>query len=508
MNLPRTFGEVTAYVHAQDGKNYPGKALVNMELKPGYDRAKQHMLYHMLAINEAHLLMLVEKNIIPREQGKLILNVLEAIDYEAYKESLYTGEYEDLFFAIESELIQKTQGLGGNLHLGRSRNDMCLCLSRMVIRHDMFDLFEELIQLLNTVVRFAEAHAECLYVVHTHTQHAQPSVLGHYFLGVFDMLQRDVKRLKSAYKQINLSPMGAAAVTTSGFPLDRSLVSELIGCDDFVYNAYDAIGNSDFFTETAAAIGIAALNLGRVVTDLTLWATEELHMIKVADGYISTSSIMPQKRNPIALEHLRSSLSLTKGIADSVQLGFLKSPYGDISDYEDLEDPMAQAIKLLITNYHLFNAVLATLKVNSETLKQRAYESFSVVTEMADQLYRVYQIPFRKAHHLVATLVKKAENSGINLKQIDASFFAPVYEQVMGKPFTEDFSAIRDSLDPLQFVIKRDVEGGTSPRAMKVMIERADLSLQETVNWFEAIRAQQDKAERKRKLMIEELLQE
>lgn len=505
MILPLTFAEVKRQVQMQEGTTYPGKTLVDMELQPGYDRAKHTMIHHMLAINEAHLLMLIKQKIVDEQQGILILRELESIDYASYKEKSYTGQYEDLFFEIEADLIQRTQGLGGNLHLGRSRNDMCLCLSHMVIREDLQHLLEQLITLENTVLRFAEQHKETLYVVHTHTQHAQPSVLGHYFLGMFDMLQRDELRLRSAYHQVNRSPMGAAAINTSGFPLDRAMVSELIGCDDFIHNAYDAIGNSDFFTETASAMSLAALNLGRVVTDMTLWATEELHMIKVADGYISTSSIMPQKRNPIALEHLRSSLSLTKGLSDSILLGFMKSPYGDISDYEDAEDPMAQAIKLLLMNYRLFNAVLSTLEVDENILTNRAYESFSVVTEMADQLYRAYQIPFRKAHHLVATLVKEAGKQNLNLKMLDQNFFSKVYEQVMGKPFSEDFTPIQESLDPLAFVVKRDVDGGTSSRAMKKMIDQAQQHLNGSVDWFTSIMAQQQKAEEKRRALIKAL---
>lgn len=506
MKLPQTFAEVKRQVQMQEGTSYPGKALVAMELQPGYDRAKSTMIGHMLSINEAHLLMLIKQKIVDEEQGMLIMRELEAIDYASYKEKSYTGQYEDLFFEIEAELIQRTQGLGGNLHLGRSRNDMCLCLSHMVIREDLQGLLEQLITLENTVLKFAQQHKETLYVVHTHTQHAQPSVLGHYFLGVFDMLQRDERRLRSAYHQVNRSPMGAAAINTSGFPLDRAMVSELIGCDDYIRNAYDAIGNSDFFTETASAMSLAALNIGRVVTDMTLWATEELHMIKVADGYISTSSIMPQKRNPIALEHLRSSLSLTKGLADSILLGFMKSPYGDISDYEDAEDPMAQATKLLSMNYRLFNAVLATLEVDEKTLTDRAYESFSVVTEMADQLYRAYHIPFRKAHHLVATLVKEAGKQNLNLKMLDESFFTNVYEQVMGKAFTLDFAPIKESLDPLAFVVKRDVDGGTSARAMQKMLDEAHQHLDESVAWFGGIMAQQQAAEEKRKALIGQLL--
>ncbi|NBK21932.1 MAG: argininosuccinate lyase, partial [Spirochaetia bacterium] len=162
--------------------------------------------------------------------------------------------------------------------------------------------------------------------------------------------------------------------------------------------------------------------------------------------------------------------------------------------------------KLLSMNYRLFNAVLATLEVDEKTLTNRAYESFSVVTEMADQLYRAYQIPFRKAHHLVATLVKEAGKQNLNLKMLDESFFAEVYEQVMGKAFTLDFTPIRESLDPLAFVAKRDVEGGTSARAMQTMQDEAHQHLDDSVAWFGGIMAQQQAAEEKRKALIDQLL--
>lgn len=482
--LPETYAAVTESVHAEDGRAYPGKTLVAMELQSGYERAKIKMISHMLAINEAHLVMLVEQKIVTGKAGRTIMKELEAIDYVAYASHRYTGQFEDLFFEIEHELIERTNGLGGNIHLARSRNDMCLCLSRMVIRQELLELIAKAIEVQNTVRLFAQEHKDTLYVVHTHTQHAQPSVLGHYFLGVVDVLDRDVARMRHAYDQVNRSPMGAAAITTSGFPISRQRVSDLLGFKEIVENSYDAIGNADFFTETASVIGLAALNLGRVVTDMILWATEELHMIKVADGYISTSSIMPQKRNPIALEHLRSSLSVVKGLTDAVNLAFLKSPYGDISDYEDAEEHMSRALLLLGDNYRLFNAVMGTLQVDKKLLEQRAHESFSVVTEMADEMYRSYNIPFRQAHYIVAALVKEAEVLSYNLKSITSEFFAEIFEQATGDKFIGDFSVIQKSMDPRHFVQSRIVCGGTAPEAMGKMIASAERKVKRNCDWM------------------------
>lgn len=481
--LPENYQDLVHSIRQTDGTGYPGKTLVTLELKPGYDRAKNYKIGHMLAVNEAHLVMLIEQGIVDPSMGKLIMKELEAIDYRKYATHEYTGKYEDLFFEIEHELIERTQGAGGNLHLARSRNDMCLCLDRMAIRKELLELITLVTEVQNTVVLFAEEHKDTLYVVHTHTQHAQPSVLGHYFLGVADVLDRGLARLHHAYDEVNRSPMGAAAITTTGFPIDRQRVNDLLGFKGYILNSYDAIGNADFFTGTAAVLSLVALDVGRIVTDMLLWATDELSMIRVADGYISTSSIMPQKRNPIALEHLRASLSVVKGLADSVLLVYFKSPYGDISDHEDAEYPLSQAISLVMDNFRLFNAVLGTLEVDKKLLYRRAHESFSVVTEMADELYRSFNIPFRDAHHVAAALVREAEAHSYKLKNIKEDFFAEVFKTVIGKAFKGDFALIKKSMDPRHFIAVRTVSGGIAPQAMSRMIREAKKKIAKNVTW-------------------------
>ncbi|MDP1442122.1 argininosuccinate lyase [Priestia megaterium] len=506
MRLPETYNEIRNMVFAEEGNKYPGRALVQMELNPGYERAKTRLLPHIRTINEAHLIMLAEQEIITHEDAKRIMEVLLQIDYDAYRNSSYSGQFEDLYFQMEDEIVRKTDGIGGNLHLARSRNDMCLAWSRMVVREELLLLIKCLVGLQNTVTLFAEEHRETLYVIHTHTQHAQPSFLGHYFLGIVDVLDRNIARLQHAYQAANSSPMGAAAITTSAFPISRHRVAELAGFESVIENSYDAIGNCDYYSQTASAISLCALDLGRIITDMLLWATEELKMIRVADGYISTSSIMPQKRNPIALEHLRASLSVVKGLADTVLGVFFKAPYGDISDYEDIEDTMSSAMELLNKNLELFNAVIATMDVDKKLLADRAYESFSVVTEIADEVYRSYHIPFRKAHHFVAQLVKKADQMNYNLKNISHEFFAQVYLEVFGQPFKEDFTPILKSIDPKNFVKERNVYGGSGPKAMADMFSTANEKISRNLKWYKSKVEMLEDVQNKREQEIKKII--
>lgn len=508
MNIIEKYQDERAAVYQEDGIKYPGKTLANMELVPGHTRAKTTLLPYIRLINETHLIMLQEQGIVSKKEASSIMKVLQTLDYDAYRNSTYSGQYEDLYFEMEAEIIKKTDGAGGNLHLSRSRNDMCLAWSHLVIRDELLELIELLIRLQNTVRLFAEEHKDTLYVIHTHTQHAQPGVFGHYFLAFADVIDRNVKRLQAAYAAANCSPMGAAAITTSGYDISRERVAELCGFDSVIENSYDAIGNCDYFTQTASVIGLMALDLGRVVTDLVMWATEEMKMIRVADGYISISSIMPQKRNPIALEHLRSSLSIVKGLADSVQLGFMKSPYGDISDYEDIEDTLSGVMNLTKLNINIFNSVIATMDVNKELLRERAFESFSVVTEIADQMYRSYGIPFRRAHSFVAFLVKKAGETNYNLKNVSIEFFSAAYEEFFGEAFTMDYTPIVQSIDPQHFVDCRETLGGTGKQAMAAMLASALTKVQINADWLAEKNALLKLAEKKKEAAIKKIIDE
>lgn len=507
MRLPMTYIDLRKQILEQEGENYPGKIMIEMELLPGYERAKKRLLPYIQTINEAHLIMLIEQNIIDPVDGAVIMKALKNQNLEEYKNSVYDSHYEDLYFCMESRLIKQTDGIAGNLHLARSRNDMCVAWSHMAVRDGILNVMNHLLELQNVMRLFAEEHKNTLYVIHTHTQHAQPGLLGHYFIGVADMIGRGFKRLARAYEAANLSPMGAAAVTTSGFPVSRERVAELAGFSGVIENAYDAIGNSDYLTETAGVLALNALDIGRVVTDLILWSTQELNVLRIADGYISTSSIMPQKRNPIALEHLRASLSVTKGMADTVLTGFLKSPYGDISDYEDIEDSLTASLELFDKNIRLLSAVIGTIEVNKELLEKRAYESFSVVTEIADQMYRSYKIPFRKAHSFVSYLVKRAGEKQYNLSNISKEFFAGIYEEFFGISFKFDFQTILESIDPWHFVKCREVRGGTGERAMNAMLDQAKEEILKNQIWLEEQEERLKKAEQEREQAVKKVME-
>jgi argininosuccinate lyase len=501
------YREYREHIYQSEGRGYPGKALVELELRPGFDTAKRHYIQQMRKANEAQLIMLAEQKIISPEEARKLLRVVEETDYERYKTMEYTGEFEDLFFQLESDMMKASDGLAGDIHLARSRNDLSLALDHLTVRDVLLGTIKRVTEFQNTVRMFAEEHKETLFVAQTHTQDAQPSVFGHYFLGVFDVLDRDLERLWLAYEKTNASPLGAAAITTSGFPVNRARVAELCGFTSVIENSFDAIGDVDYNIDTAQAVIRIAVDLSRVVSDLLLWATEPVSMIKVSEGYISTSSIMPQKRNPIALEHLRASLGMVKGLSEAVLEGYYRSPYGDISDHEDIVPLMVQALSLFDKDIELFNAVMATLDVDKALMSSRAFSSFAVVTEMADTIVRETSIPFRKAHAIVTRCVKEALAQGKALHGITDSLFQKEYLAVVGEKCSCGFERIAVSLNPEQFVQIRNVYGGVGPEAMSAMLVSAQHKHEKRLLQIDEEETRLDAVEHQRKQTILQMLQ-
>ena len=248
---------------------------------------------------------------------------------------------EDLFFFIEG-LLEEAAGreLAGKMHTARSRNDIAVTLYRMAARREILGTARALAELRTVLLKFAAEHVMTIMPAHTHTQPAQPTTLAHYLLAAIEFLARDSARLQAAFARVNLSPMGAAAITTSGFPIDRDATARLLGFDGLAENSYGAIAAIDYITETAAAVAVAMVNIGKLVQDLLLWSTREFGYLRLADAFVQSSSIMPQKRNPVALEHVRILASRALGEAQAVLTCAHNTPFGDVNDSEDDLQPL------------------------------------------------------------------------------------------------------------------------------------------------------------------------
>jgi len=424
----------------------------------------------MLAANEAHLILLAEQALIPQRDADIVMRALVDLDGRETPPS-YTGEFEDLFFHVEHLISNSAGEAAGNLHLGRSRNDLGVAMYRMVLRDKLLQAESSLLDLTGTLLAVASGHVGTVMPAHTHTQQAQPTTFAHYLLAVHDSLCRDLRRLRAAFENCNRSPLGAAALTTSGFDIDRHRIAELLGFDGLVENSYDAIGGADYLGEAAAALGLSFLGLGRFVSDLLLWSTQEFGAIRVADPYVQVSSIMPQKRNPVSLEHVRSLLSAAVGDTNTVLTMLHNTPFGDIVDTEDdLQPYLWRALEAADGLYRLLAAVIGTMEVNGEVLMERARSGYSTVTELADTLVRECGLSFKDAHAVVSSVVELAGSEGVGARGISPGLVDRAAEGVIGRPLGLSDDLISRALDPVRFVEIRALPGGPAPEEMERML--------------------------------------
>src|SRR5712691_3762601 len=301
---------------------------VTYVLNENFEDAKELLLSPLMAIHYAHLVMLAAQGIVSAADARVLRRALDGISQDEIRRVKYDGTYEDLFFYVERLVIQAAgDEVAGRLHTARSRNDIDMTMYRMRQRELILGLLAATFELRRSLLDVAEAHRHTIIAAHTHTQRAQPTTVAHYLLAVIEQLERDGARLESAYDRTNRNPLGACAITGTGFPIDRQLTSELLGFCGPTGNTYGSIATVDYLLESASAAAVLMAGHGRFVQDLLLWSTAELDYVRFGDGFVQGSSIMPQKRNPVA-------------IVTTVH----NTPFGDIVDTEDDLQPLVFAM--------------------------------------------------------------------------------------------------------------------------------------------------------------------
>ena len=477
-------------IFSAEGTCFPGRTYEETVLAPAHEEAKNHLFRPMMAANKAQLIMLVEQGLVKQIDADRIMKALLNVTEESIHQSTYTGEFEDLFFQVEHLLLKEAGDIAGNLHLARSRNDMGVAMYRMAIREKLLIAIQSLLILQEHIIETANAHKNTVMLAYTHTQQAQPTTMAHYLMAMHDSLGRDYRRLLAAYANVNRSPLGAAAITTSGFPVNRHRIAELLAFDGLVENSYDAIAGGDYLGETALALKMSFLSLGRYMNDFLQWSTQEFGAITVADPYVQISSIMPQKRNPVSFEHIRSLASSVVGLTGTVVTMLHNTPFGDIVDTEDDMQPhLWKALNMADQLYRLAAVVIGTMTVNKDVLLNRAKESYATVTELADTLVRECNISFRQAHSVAYRVVKIAVEKKIRVNQIDAALVVEAAEAAIQKSLNVTDAMIAQALDPTNFVRVRSLPGGPAPSEVERMIQERQGILSDYVQWVADTRA-------------------
>ena len=467
---------------------------VRLVLNENFEDAKSQFLAPLMAINYAHLVMLAERGIVTAAEASAIRRSLDAIDLDAVRAIRYDGTCEDLFFYVD-RLVSAGCGdeAGGRLHTARSRNDIDMTMYRMQQRQWILAVIESTLALRRALIPLADRYRDAVFAAHTHTQPAQPSTIAHYLEAVIEQLERDTVRLQAAYRSTNQNPLGACAITGTGFPIDRDRTAELLGFDGTTGNTYGSIATVDYLLESVSATSVLLVGLGRVVQDLLLWCTMEFGYLRLADGFVQGSSIMPQKRNPVALEHARAIGSKAVGQAAGLMLAVHNTPFGDIVDTEDdLQPLVAQMFKDATRAVSLVAAAMAGAEFNVEKLAARAGEHWITITELADTLVRDHHLPFKAAHGIAARLIAGAAAApGASLAGLlrDASM------AVHGTDIAYTDAQLSEILSPKHFVEIRKTRGGPSPSETARAIAMSKAALEADDIWLAGRRAHLASAE-------------
>jgi argininosuccinate lyase len=467
---------------------------VSHVLNDNFEDAKTLFLSPLMAIHYAHLVMLADCGILGANDARLLRDALDSIPVNDVRCAVFDSTCEDLYFYIERLLVASCgEDVAGRLHTARSRNDIDMTMYRMRQRTCIAALLDATIRLRATLADHAHRHRHSVFAAHTHTQPAQPTTVAHYLLAVIEQLERDARRLQMAYAATNRSPLGACAITGTGFPIDRQMTSDLLGFDGPTRNTYGSIAAVDYLLEGVSAAAIVAAGLGRVVQDLLLWCTAEFGYLRLADGFVQTSSIMPQKRNPVALEHARAIASKALGQASAIVLTVHNTPFGDIVDVEDdLQPLVASMFRDARRAVLLVAAALREAEFDVSRLEARAAAGGTTLTELADHLVREHGISFGAAHAIAARLLPAQRESP---ETSVASVLGRVSGEILGKPITYADEELARILSATHFVEVRTTPGGPAPLETSLALNEATRVLGADRAWLMAVREAVDAAD-------------
>jgi argininosuccinate lyase len=456
---------------------------VTYVLNENFEDAKELLLGPLMAIEYAHLVMLATQGIISKPDAHALRVALDGIAQEDVRRVAYDGTCEDLFFYLERLIVEACGvDVAGRLHTARSRNDIDMTMYRMRQRELILGSIAATYELRDSLLALAERHTETVFAVHTHTQRAQPTTVAHYLLAMIEQLERDAVRLKGAYDRTNRNPLGACAITGTGFPIDRQQTSELLGFCGPTGNTYGSIATVDYLLESTSATSVLLIGLGRFLQDMLLWSTSEFGYLRLGDGYVQSSSIMPQKRNPVALEHARAIASKALGKAQAVTLAVHNTPFGDIVDTEDDLQPLVFSMfRDAMRAVNLVAAAIATAEFDPKQLEARAGDGWTTLTELADTLVREHELPFRVAHGISARLIAARTREP---HRPLAELLAEASADLLGAPLTYSDEALAKILSPRHFVNVRRTLGGPAPEITALAIEASRALLDADRSWW------------------------
>jgi len=425
----------------------------------------QRMAAQDIEGSRAHAAMLAAAGIITDKDADTIreglLTVLSEIEGGKFE---FSTALEDIHMNVEARLKDLVGDAAGRLHTARSRNDQVAVDFRMWVRGQMDGAIDGLKQLMGALLVQAEAGADWVMPGFTHLQVAQPITWGHHMMAYVEMFGRDLGRFEDARVRMNQSPLGAAALAGTSFPIDRHMTATALGFDAPCANSLDAVSDRDFALEFLSASTICAMHLSRFAEELVIWSTAQFRFVTLSDRFSTGSSIMPQKKNPDAAELLRAKVGRIMGAMVGLFTVMKGLPLAYSKDMQEDKEQVFDAADSLMLALAAMTGMVADMSANREVLEAAAATGFSTATDLADWLVRELNMPFRDAHHVTGTLVAMAEKRGCDLPDLSLADMQGVHGAINASVF--DVLGVHNS------VASRTSYGGTAPDQVRAQIER------------------------------------
>lgn len=415
--------------------------------------------------SRAHAAMLAKQGIISDDDALVIreglLTVLDEIENGKLELS---KSLEDIHMNVEARLKKLVGEPAGRLHTGRSRNDQVATDFKLWTR-DQFDAaISGLDALIEALLTQAEAGADMVMPGFTHLQVAQPVTWGHHMMAYVEMFARDKSRMQDARSRMNESPLGAAALAGTSFPIDRHMTAETLGFDRPSANSLDAVSDRDFALEFLSSAAICATHLSRFAEELVIWSSAQFGFVTLSDRFSTGSSIMPQKKNPDAAELIRAKVGRITGAMVGLLTVMKGLPLTYSKDMQEDKEQVFDAADSLMLALAAMAGMVADMKPNQDNLHQAASTGFSTATDLADWLVRELNMPFRDAHHVTGALVKMAEDKGCDLPDLSLEEMQTVHKEIRLEIF--NYLGVENS------VASRTSYGGTSPQNVRQQIAK------------------------------------
>ena len=440
----------------------PDPIMAEINASIDFDR---HLYRQDIAASKAHAAMLAKTGIITAQDAKRIAHGLDTIlsEIEAGKFT-FKRALEDIHMNVESRLAELIGPAAGRLHTARSRNDQVATDLRLWVRDLLDGIDAALAAYQRALAEKALEHAATVMPGFTHLQTAQPVTFGHHLLAYVEMVARDRGRFADARGRLNESPLGAAALAGTSFPIDRAMTAKALGFARPMANSLDAVADRDFVLETLSACAITAVHLSRFAEEIVIWSSPLVGLVRLSDKFTAGSSIMPQKRNPDAAELVRARTGRVVGALTALLMVMKGLPLAYQKDMQEDKEGTIDALGTLAVSIGAMTGMVRDLEPDLARMRQAAGEGYATATDLADWLVRTLKLPFREAHHITGRIVAAAVAAAVALDKLPLAAMQAIEPRITGAVFRV--------LSVEKSVKSREVYGGTAPKNVRAQAKR------------------------------------